>query len=147
MSKPKKHGKVVMSSYQKSLYQQVRKFVEAKTKEGPQSMDFPKDLKAADRKFIEGLAQSLRLQYVTIEDDNQDRFVRLSFYPSVEDDDSEAEEEGNLALQRVFKAFEKAQIIDVSPDDAKAEMEKLYQQKFYDWRDEYYKVCKICANI
>ncbi|EPS38950.1 hypothetical protein H072_7258 [Dactylellina haptotyla CBS 200.50] len=138
-AKPKKSGKLVMTTLQQELYRQVRQFVEGRKKEGSEKLfNLPKDLKAGDRKFVEELAQSLRLQYVTVTEENGDKFLRLSFYPSLDDDD-EFEEEGDAALQRVFKAFEKASIVDISVDEAKAEMERLYQERFHGWRDHYYK--------
>ncbi|EWC45022.1 hypothetical protein DRE_06302 [Drechslerella stenobrocha 248] len=140
-TKPTKSGKVVMTSFQKGLYNQIRLFVEGRRNEGsPKAYDLPKDLKAADRKFVEGLAQSLRLQHATVQDENGDKFPRVSFYPSLSgDSDDEFEDEGDAALQRIFKAFEKASIVDISADDAKAQMELLYQEKFNNWKDSYYK--------
>ncbi|KAK6523888.1 hypothetical protein TWF281_001854 [Arthrobotrys megalospora] len=140
-AKPKKHGKVVMTTYQKELYKMVRHFIENRKTEGSEKMLDLRGLKAADRKFVEDIAQSLRLQYITVTDENGDKFARLSFYPSLagDEDDEFEDEEGDAALQRVFKAFEKASIVDISADEAKAEMERLYQEKFQGWRDGYYK--------
>ncbi|KAF3912931.1 hypothetical protein AA313_de0209626 [Arthrobotrys entomopaga] len=140
-AKPKKSGKLAMTTYQKELYLQVRRFVESRKTEGTGKVfDLPKDLKAADRKFVEDLAASIRLQHATVTDENGDKFLRLSFFPSLPgEEDGFEEEESDAALQRVFKAFEKASIVDISADDAKAAMERLYQEKFYNWRDSYYK--------
>ncbi|KAF3926712.1 hypothetical protein ABW21_db0204659 [Orbilia brochopaga] len=137
--KPVRHGKVVMTTAQKGLYKEIRQFIENKKRGGDQVLDL-KDLKAADRTFVEDLAQSLRLQYAVLQDENENRFSRLSFYPSLGDDsEDEYEEEGDAALQRVFKAFEKASIVDITAEDAKAQMQQLYKDKFYNWKDTYYK--------
>ncbi|KAF3158412.1 hypothetical protein TWF788_004744 [Orbilia oligospora] len=138
-AKPKKHGKVVMTTNQKGLYKLVRGFIENRKKEETDKYLDIKGLNAADRKFVEDLAQSLRLQYITITDENVEKFARLSFYPSLDGDEEFEDEEGRAALDRVFKAFEKASIVDISADEAKAEMERLYQEKFRAWRDGYYK--------
>ncbi|RVD81781.1 uncharacterized protein DFL_009630 [Arthrobotrys flagrans] len=139
VAKPKKHGKVVMTTIQKELYKLVRQFIENRKKEESDKLLDLKGLKAADRKFVEDFAQSLHLQYITVTDENGDKFARLSFYPSLDGDEELEDEEGNAALERVFRAFEKASIVDISADEAKAEMERLYQEKFKGWRDSYYK--------
>ncbi|KAJ6256625.1 hypothetical protein Dda_8490 [Drechslerella dactyloides] len=139
--KPTRPGKVVMTSNQKGLYKQIRQFVENRRQGGDKVLDL-KGLKAADRAFVEDLSQSLRLQYAVVQDENgEERFSRLSFFPSLSGDseDEEYEDEGDAALQRVFKAFEKASIVDITAEDAKAQKEQLYKSKFYDWKDSYYK--------
>ncbi|KAK6352621.1 hypothetical protein TWF730_009441 [Orbilia blumenaviensis] len=139
-SKPKKHGKVVMTTIEKQLYQRVRQFIEDRKNEESQTQLELRGLTASQKKFVEGLAQSLRLQFVIVpNEDGSDKFPRLSFYPSLESDGEFEDEEGDAALQRVFRAFEKASIVDISADEAKAEMERLYQDKFKGWRDTYYK--------
>ncbi|KAJ9629392.1 exonuclease II Exo2 [Taxawa tesnikishii (nom. ined.)] len=139
----KKRGQVVMSTPQKEIYNQVKTYVNNRSADDQQQqpLDLPVSLPARDRKFVEELADSLHLQWKSAADDNGERHMQLSFFPRAEHDDSEDEEdeEAQSALLRVFKRYDKAQIVDVSPEEAQAKMEAKYEQKFQQWKDQHYK--------
>ena len=105
-----------------------------------QEFDLPSTLNAADRKFVEDLAGMLRLQCGSVENEEGEKHLKLTFFPSADESDDEDDEEGQLALTRVFKVIEKAPVVDVSAEEAKEELERIYQEKFEEWRDDYYKV-------
>lgn len=159
MVKGKTKGKLVMTTQQREVWKQVKKFV---TKRANQSLDLPSSLPAADRKFVQDLADSLHLEWRTVENDESIRHMQLSFPPKLdgddEDEDNEEDEESQLAIHRVVKQYDNAQVLDVSKEQAKAEMDRQYEEKFQEWKDNYYKgkfgwgrendveLTKLCEN-
>lgn len=157
MDKPKKKGKVVMTTPQKELWKQVKKYVANRPN---QPLDLAVSLPARDRKFIEGLAENLHLQWKTVENENGDRHLQLSFPAKLEMDneDEDDDEESQLAILRVIKQYDNAQIVDVSAEEAKAAMDRKYEEKFQGWKDKYYQgkfewdrkneaeMTKLCEN-
>ncbi|KNA97222.1 exonuclease II [Fusarium oxysporum f. sp. lycopersici 4287] len=95
-------------------------------------------------KFVQDLADSMHLQWSTKEDDEGHRHLIVSFPPKVKDDadddeeDDDDDEEGNLAAYRVMKTYDKALVIDLTPEDAQKHYEKLYQDKYQGWKTKYY---------
>ena len=158
MVRGKTKGKVVMTTQQQEIWKQVKKFV---TNRAPQPLDLSSNLPAADRKFIQDLAESLHLEWRTVENDEGARHMQLSFPPKLEGDDDDGdieEEESQLAIHRVMKQYDNAQLLDVTKEQAKAEMDRQYEQKFQEWKDEFYKgkfewdrdndveLTKLCEN-
>lgn len=138
MEKGKRKGKVVMTSAQKDVWKLVKIFVNNRS---PEPLDLPTSLPAKDRKFVEDLADSLHLDWKTVEDENGDRHLQISFPAKLEQDDEEEEEqdeESQLAILRVVKQYDNANIVDVSAEEAQAEMDKKYEEKFQEWKDKYY---------
>ncbi|KFY21468.1 hypothetical protein V493_07370 [Pseudogymnoascus sp. VKM F-4281 (FW-2241)] len=138
MEKGKRKGKVVMTSAQKDVWKLVKIFVNNRS---PEPLDLPSSLPAKDRKFVEDLADSLHLDWKTVEDENGDRHLQLSFPAKLEQDDDEEEEqdeESQLAILRVVKQYDNANIVDVSAEEVQAEMDKKYEEKFQEWKDKYY---------
>ena len=162
MVKGKTKGKVVMTTQQREVWKQVKKFV---TQRAYQPLDLSSSLPAADRKFVEELAESLHLEWRTVENEEGTRHMQLSFPPKLEgdeanegDEDDEEDEESQLAIHRVVKQYDNAQVLDVSKEQAKAEMDRQYEEKFQEWKDNYYKgkfewgrendveLTKLCEN-
>lgn len=159
MIKGKSKGKLVMTTPQREVWKQVKKFV---TRRATQSLDLSSALPAADRKFVQELADSLHLEWRTVENDEGARHMQLSFPPRLEGDDEDEEdgedEESQLAIHRVVKQYDNAQVLDVSKEQAKAEMDRQYEEKFQEWKDTYYKgkfewdrdndteLTKLCEN-
>jgi 5'-3' exoribonuclease 1 len=160
MVKGKTKGKLVMTTPQREVWKQVKKFV---THRAAQSLDLSSTLPAADRKFVQELADSLHLEWRTIENDEGTRHMQLSFPPKLEGDDEDDnngddEEESQLAIHRVVKQYDNAQVLDVSKEQAQAEMDRQYEEKFQSWKDTYYKgkfewgrdndveLTKLCEN-
>ncbi|KAK3077720.1 hypothetical protein LTS18_009485 [Coniosporium uncinatum] len=145
MERTKRKGQLVISSDQQRLFKEVKKFVGGRPANLADAtpLDLPSTLPARDRKFIEELADSLHLKWETVSDDEGERHIRLSFFPSPDgdDDDSEPEdnEEANSALIRVIARYEKAKIVDMNADEAQEAMDKKYEEKFQGWKNEYYK--------
>lgn len=133
-----KKGKLVMSSPQKQLWQTIKKWV---NKNEDTSSKLPLDLPALparDREFVKQAADSLHVQWQTVEDQAGERHIQLSVIQSIGDAEDDEDEEAQNALFRVIKRYDNAKIVDVSPEQAREEMQKKYDQKFHDWKDEYY---------
>lgn len=131
----KAKGKVIMTSPQKELWKKIRKYIQ---KRPGGDLDLGTKLVAADRKFVQEVADSLHVQWRTSEDDEGERHLLLSMPAKADGDDEEEDEEGHLALLRVMKRFDNAQVIDESAEDAQASMQIKYKEKFLEWKDKYY---------
>lgn len=135
---PKPKGKLVVTSAQKSLWKQdIKPFL---TKRSSDTLNLGSQLKAADRKFVQDLADSAHLNWATKSDDDGERHLVLSFppKPEMDDDDEEEEDESQLAINRLVKKYDNAEVQDVTADEAQVQYEVLYQQKFQEWKDKYY---------
>jgi len=142
MDRQKRRGQVTMSTSQKEVYQKVREYINSRPADGSSpALDLPASLPAGDRKFVEDLADDLHLQWKSVVDEEGNRHLQLSFHPTPEtaDSDDEEDEEAQMATLRVMKKYDKAQIVDVTPDEAQANMEKKYEEKFQKWKDTYYR--------
>ncbi|KAK8203560.1 exonuclease II Exo2 [Zalaria obscura] len=141
MERTKKRGQVVMTTAQKDIYNTVKTYVNNRPADSAQQpLDLPAGLPAGDRKFVEELADTLHLQWRSVADESGDRHLQLSFFPRAEhdDEDDDEDEEAHNALLRVFKRYDKAEVVDVTPEEAQAKKEEKYQQKFTQWKDEHY---------
>ncbi|KAI0810458.1 exoribonuclease 1 [Xylaria sp. FL0064] len=134
-------GKLTMTSSQRELWKQIRKFV---TKRSQGSLNLGHDLPAADRKFVQDAAENLHIEWHTIQNDDGQRDILLEYpskagIPNEEtDEDDEDDEEGHLALLRVVKRYDHAQVVDVSAEEAQATLQRKYEEKFAEWKDTYY---------
>ncbi|KAI0883336.1 exoribonuclease 1 [Annulohypoxylon maeteangense] len=133
-SKPK--GKLVVTSSQKEIWKKIRKFINQRP---PTPLDLGHELAAADRKFVQDTADSLHIEWRTVEDGDGQRSLSLAF-PAREDgdDNEEEEEEGHMALFRVMKRYDNAQVVDISPQEAQTTAQAMYEDKFQEWKDKYY---------
>ena len=146
-AKRKSTGPVTLTSAQKDIFKKVKRFIlhASQNKTSPvASLDLPSSLNAADRKFVQDLAGDLGLEWKTAESEKGDRYMQLTtplkqFSKTEASDDSEDEEESQIALNRVLKRYENAKVEDVSADEAKQQMEQKYQDKFRSWKDKYYR--------
>jgi 5'-3' exoribonuclease 1 len=148
MDRGKRRGHVTMSTDQKGIFKTVEGFVQSRSRNAtPDPLKLPSSLRAADRKFAQDLADDLRLQWETVEDNEGNRQMQLSFPQSLTPPDqadganessSEEDEEAQLALNRVLKRYQNAKIVDQSADDAQAAMEKKYQDQFLKWKNKHY---------
>ncbi|KAK7749459.1 exonuclease II Exo2 [Cytospora paraplurivora] len=137
-SAPKPKGKLVVTSAQKDLWKEnIKPFL---TKRSDETLDLGISLNAADRKFVQDFADSAHLNWATKEDDDGQRHLVLSFPPKPEMDgeEDEEEDESQLAVNRLIKKYDNAVVQDVTSDEAQAQYEVLYQQKFQEWKDNYY---------
>ncbi|KAI1139071.1 exoribonuclease 1 [Hypoxylon sp. FL0543] len=132
-TKPK--GKLVMTSSQRELWKKIRKFIN-KRPAAPLNLGY--ELPAADRKFVQDTADSLHIEWRTVEDDEGRRNLLLEFPKKQHGDESDEEEEGHMALFRVMKRYDNAEVVDLSAREAQAAAESLYKQKFLEWKDKYY---------
>ncbi|KAL9030168.1 MAG: hypothetical protein Q9196_001677 [Gyalolechia fulgens] len=145
MEKGKRKGPVTMTTNQKTMFKDVKRYVNSRSNDRTSSLgslDLSSTLNAQDRKFVEDLASDLGLQSTTAADDDGNRHIRLDFPKKLEgddDDDEEEDEESQLALLRVIKRYDHAKVVDVSAEEAQAQVDQKYQQKFLGWKDKYYK--------
>lgn len=134
-----KGNQLIITSTQRDLWKlKIRPYI---SKRSDEVLDLGTELKAADRKFVQDLADSMHLDWSTKEDDDGHRHLLLSFPPRSHadaDDDDDEEEEGNLAAYRVTKTYDKAMVVDVTPEDAQKQYETLYQNKYQGWKTKYY---------
>ncbi|KAL9063098.1 MAG: hypothetical protein Q9157_008423 [Trypethelium eluteriae] len=142
MERTKNRGQIIMSSKQKELYGIVRTYVNNRPLEGETTpLDLPSSLPARDREFIKELADSLHLQWKTMETTEGERHLQLAFHPKPEEDDSddnEQDDEAQTALLRVLKRYDNAKIVDVTAEEARQNMEEKYEQKFQGWKNKHY---------
>jgi 5'-3' exoribonuclease 1 len=148
--KGKKKGpyeEIIITTPQKELYRQVKTYVNNRPAEGTAGpFDLASNLPARDRKFVQELADDLRLQWKTIENDTGDRYLSLQFpetLPGDEDDEendeeNDEEEESQLAIQRILKRYDNARIEDVTAEEAKTKAHEQYERRFQQWKDKYY---------
>ncbi|KAM0335757.1 hypothetical protein ACHAQA_000807 [Verticillium albo-atrum] len=131
----KQRGKgVVMTSAQKELWKNsIKPYL---TKPTPEPLDLGTGLNAADRKFVQDLADSVHVDWSTKEDGDGHRHLILT--SPQQGDTNDEEEEGTLALFRVMKNYDKATVVDVTSDDAKQHYADLYKQKYQGWKTKYY---------
>ena len=136
---------LTITTSQKETFKKVKKFVNNRSNNptSPKtSLDLPSNLNAADRKFVEELAEDLHLQWKSVADEEGNRHLRLDFPAKLEgDEDGEdvEDEEASLALLRVVKRYDNAKVVDVSPDEVQEQMNKKYEEKFQTWKNKYYK--------
>jgi 5'-3' exoribonuclease 1 len=160
MVKGKVKGKLVMTTAQREIWKQVKKYVKERP---PHPLDLPSSLPAADRKFVQDLADDLHVEWRTVENEDGMRHMQLSF-PTMQnldtenEEDEDEDEESQLAILRVVKQYDNAQVLDVSKEQAQAEMDRQYELKFLEWKDNYYKgkfewgrdndveLTKLCEN-
>ncbi|TGO87994.1 hypothetical protein BPOR_0191g00130 [Botrytis porri] len=158
MVKGKNKGKLVMTTAQQQIWKEVKSYVQ---KRGSEALDLSDKLPAADRKFAQDLAESLHLEWKTVQNDAGERHMQLSFpakFGADEEEDDDEEEESQLAIMRIVKQYDKAEVLDVSKEQAQAEMDRKYEEKFQEWKDKYYEgkfdwdrkneteLTKLCEN-
>ncbi|KAL8744263.1 MAG: hypothetical protein Q9190_003467 [Brigantiaea leucoxantha] len=145
MEKGKSKGPVTMTTHQKEIFKEVKRYVNGRPNKNAATHDplhLSSKLNAQDRKFVEDLAANLGLQWKTVVDSSDGRHMCLSFPSRLqgdEEEEDEEDEESQLALLRVMKRYDNAKIIDVSVEEAQAQMNKKYEEKFQAWKNKYYK--------
>ena len=143
--KPRKRGPLTISSGQRELYKQVRRYVNGRSVNAynvQTSLDLPTTLNAKDRKFVQELAEDLHLQWKTVETELGDRYLQLDFPAKLEgDEDNEdvKDEEASIALLRVLKRYDNAKVADFSAEDVQDLKDKQYEEKFQAWKNKYYR--------
>ncbi|KAG6039331.1 hypothetical protein E4U41_002905 [Claviceps citrina] len=135
-----KSGQLVITSAQRELWKQkIRPYVSKRSQE---PLDLGYGLKAADRKFVQDIADAMHIDWATKEDEEANRQLVLSFptKPGTQgdDDDDDEEEEGTWAAYRVIKSYDKAMVVDMTAEDAQQHYDKLYQDKYAGWKTKYY---------
>lgn len=53
---------------------------------------------------------------------------------------SEEEDEGDVAIERVFKKYERAKVVDNIMEDFETSYEDTLKEKMTEWKKRYYKV-------
>ncbi|OLN82145.1 5'-3' exoribonuclease 1 [Colletotrichum chlorophyti] len=132
--KSKSKGLVLTSSQRDLWKQKIRPYV---NKPSAEPLDLGTSLNAADRKFVQDLADTLHIEWSTKEDDDGHRHLLLSFPKGAENVNDE-EEEGTLALYRVMRNYDKATVVDLTAEDAQRHYQELYDQKYQGWKTKYY---------
>ena len=140
-----KAGKAVtrISPAQKEIFKEVKNYVKAYGNSDPATrkpLDLSPTLPARDRQFVQQLALDLRLQWKSVENDDGNRFIRLEFpaSPGEEDSDDGGDDEAQRALTRVLKRYENAKVEEATAEQAQHDLQQKYDQKFLEWKDEYY---------
>src|SRR5579859_4762074 len=129
---PSKVSPMIITPSQKTLVKQVKEFT---LYSDDDDFDLPTTLNASDRKFVTDMADALGLEHRSITDpETGEKRLQLHFK-----EDFEPEEEGEEAMKRVFRKYERAQVSEQTVEEAEAAMERKYQSKFDEWKDAYYK--------
>ncbi|KAK4697008.1 5'-3' exoribonuclease 1, partial [Lecanoromycetidae sp. Uapishka_2] len=143
--KAKRRGPLTMTSAQKDIYKQVKKYVNDGSGEPDDTkkvFDLPTSLNARDRKFVQEMAEDMHLQWKTVESDEGDRRLRLELPGKLEGDEEDEEfedEEASIALLRVLKRYDNAKVVDVTAEEVQEQNDKKYEEKFQGWKNKYYK--------
>ena len=134
-----------MTTPQKDIFKQVKQFVSTRSHDPSMpktSLDLPSTLNAQDRRFVQELAEDLYLQWsITVGHDGS-RKLRLDFPGKLdgdEDNEDVEDEEASLALLRVIKCYDNAEVVDATAEEVRAQMDKKYEEKFQGWKNKYYK--------
>ncbi|EER27657.1 hypothetical protein D8B26_006248 [Coccidioides posadasii str. Silveira] len=137
---------LTISPAQKHILSKVKKYISHRpvNDDGyPVPLDLSPSLPARDRKFVEQLADDLRISWSSVSNEHGDRFLRLQL-PSKQqlangDSASEDEdEEAQIAVLRVLKKYENAKVKETTAEEAQQIAEKKYEQKFQEWKNKYY---------
>ena len=138
-------GPLSMSSSQKDLFKQVKRYVSSRTNDpsAPKtSFDLPTTLNARDRKFVQELVEDLHLQWKSVANDEGERHLQLSFPSKLqgdEDDEDVEDEEASIAFLRVIKRYENAKVVDVTAEELQEQVDNKYEEKFRAWKAKYYR--------
>ncbi|KAJ5165496.1 5'-3' exoribonuclease 1 [Penicillium coprophilum] len=131
---------LTLTPSQKEILKTVKKYVLNRSDKASEPLDLPPTLPARDRTFVEQLANDLRLSWASIENENGDRFMRLSLPPTQGDsDDDEEDEEASMAVQRIVRKYEKAKVQEMTAEEAQKVAQEKYDSKFLQWKDNYYR--------
>lgn len=131
---------LTLTPSQKEILKTVKKYVLNRSDKASEPLDLPPTLPARDRTFVERLADELRLSWSSIDNENGDRFMRLSLPPAQGDsDDDEEDEEASMAVQRIIRKYEKAKVEEMSAEEAQKAAQEKYDAKFREWKDNYYR--------
>jgi 5'-3' exoribonuclease 1 len=144
MELQKKPKELTITPNQKEILKKIKKYVLNRPGKGSEAktLDFPPTLPARDRTFVEQLAEALRLPWSTTENEAGDRFMRLQLPQPDNTDDDESDdddEEATLAIQRIIRKYEKAKVQEMTSEEAQQAAEKMYEEKFQEWKDTYYR--------
>ncbi|CAI2164057.1 10835_t:CDS:10 [Funneliformis geosporum] len=123
-----KRKKLILTTKQREIYNQIKKLVVTRASD---SIHFPVDYPARDRKFIQDLAKDLGIKcLVEYDEDTEDKHLY------VEGDGSEDE-----MRYKVFKKYEEAKVVDEEEDvESFEERERQNdEEKFIKWKRDYYK--------
>lgn len=140
-----KKAPLSMSSHQKDLFKQVKKYVSSRSNDPSTpkaSFEFPPNLNARDRKFVQELAEDFHLQWKSVANDEGEKHLQLDFPSKLqgdEDDEDVEDEEASIALLRVIKRYDNAKVVDFTPEEVQEQVDKKYEEKFQTWKDKYYK--------
>lgn len=130
-------GRITMTSSQKDLWKRkLKKFITSRV-QAP--LDLGSGLNAADRRFVQDVAGSFHVKWETKDDEDGERHLVLS-HPAAENggDDAEDDEESQLALFRVARRYDSAEVVDISSEEAQAKYAEIYRQKYEKWKTDYY---------
>jgi 5'-3' exoribonuclease 1 len=131
---------LTLTPSQKEILKTVKKYVLNRSEKASEPLDLPPTLPARDRTFVERLADELRLSWSSLDNENGDRFMRLSLPPTQADsDDDEEDEEASMAVQRIIRKYEKAKVQEMTPEEAQKAAQEKYDAKFLQWKDNYYR--------
>ena len=147
MEKGRPKFPAVLTPSQKEIFRKVNAFVTGcfNDKSVRQAaLNLPFDLPARDRRFIEDLADNLRLNWSTPEDSDGQRSFRLSLprpmtiSSDADIGDDDGDKEVRTAVLRVLGRYNHVQVVDVTAERAQEQMEQQYQTKFLAWKNKYY---------
>lgn len=131
---------LTLTPSQKEILKTVKKYVLNRSDKASEPLDLPPTLPARDRTFVERLADELRLSWSSLDNENGDRFMRLSLPPTHGDsDDDEEDEEASMAVQRIIRKYEKAKVQEMTAEEAQKAAQEKYDAKFLEWKDNYYR--------
>ena len=131
---------LTLTPSQKEILKTIKKYVLNRSDKTCKPLDLPPTLPARDRTFVEQLADELRLPWSSLDNEDGDRFMRLTLPPTqCDSDDEEEDEEASVAVQRIIRKYEKAKVQEMTPEEAQKSAQEKYDAKFLEWKDKYYR--------
>ena len=124
---------------QRDLFDKVKKFVAARKTKPFRVLDLPGDLPEEDAQFVTDLAKSLHLLCLSINDKYTGAHnMRIEFPKDDDGSPMPLDDDSVDIVRKITNRWERAPVIDATPEQAKVALEKKYRDEFEKWKDQYY---------
>ncbi|OWZ62180.1 hypothetical protein AYX15_05666 [Cryptococcus neoformans] len=155
IEKARKKGRKVITKYQQKVLNQLRSFIEKQQNQPNPThrLELINTQDKRDNAFVQELADELHLHttWDEVDDYGQSLIVCTFNMEGVSQDGSadgneedgdwesdEMEDEGKLAVQRVFRNWSKAAVVDTYPEDVEKSMDEKLKEAMDDIKRQYY---------
>lgn len=124
-------NRLILTEEQKILLNKIKKLIKQKEESAILIQDTTQEMQDFTKQLCADL--SLMRKTVSMEEEGVLRqFTRLSISPNGSAKDTHA-------VQDILTRYSKAPVVKTTIEEAEADMQRIYDEKFDSWRDEYYK--------